>query len=84
MIGALGGLDALVFTGGIGEHCAEIRARAVAAFAWLGAEVDDDANAAASGDADVSAPGARVRTLVVTAREDLVIARAARALIGPK
>jgi acetate kinase len=84
MIGALGGLDALVFTGGIGEHGAEIRARAVAAFAWLGAEVDDEANAAASGDADVSAPGARVRTLVVTAREDLVIARAARALIGPK
>jgi acetate kinase len=84
MIGALDGLDALVFTGGIGEHSAEIRARAVAAFAWLGAEVDEDANAAASGDADVSAPGARVHTLVVTAHEDLVIARAARALIGPK
>jgi acetate kinase len=84
MIGALGGLDALVFTGGIGEHSVEIRARAVAPFAWLGADVDDDANAAATGDADVSAPEARVRVLVVTAREDLVIARAARALIGQK
>jgi acetate kinase len=83
MIGALGALDALVFTGGIGEHSAEIRARAVAAFSWLGADVDDDANAAASGDADVSAPGARIRVLVVTAREDLVIARAARALTSP-
>jgi acetate kinase len=84
MIGALGALDALVFTGGIGEHSPEIRARAAAAFAWLGADVDDEANAAASSDADVSAPEARVRILVVTAREDLVIARSARALIGPK
>ena len=41
MIGALGGLDAIVFTGGIGEHSAEIRARAVGAFAWLGADVDE-------------------------------------------
>ena len=77
MIGALGGLDALVFTGGIGEHSAEIRARATGAFAWLGADVDRDANVAATGDADLSALGARVRILVVTAREDLVIARAA-------
>ena len=45
MIGALGGLDALVFTGGIGEHSAEIRTRTVGAFAWLGADVDHDANA---------------------------------------
>ncbi len=84
MIGALGGLDVIVFTGGIGEHSVEIRARAAAAFAWLGADVDNDANAAASGDADVSTPEARVRVLVVTAREDLVIARAARALIRPR
>ena len=42
MIGALGGLDAIVFTGGIGEHSAEVRARAVAAFAWMGAVVDED------------------------------------------
>ena len=46
MIGALGGLDAIVFTGGIGEHSAEVRARAVAAFAWMGAVVDETANAA--------------------------------------
>ena len=84
MIGALGSLDAIVFTGGIGEHSAEIRARAVAAFAWLGADLDGDANAAARADADVSAADARVRVLVVTAREDLVIARAAHALIGAR
>jgi acetate kinase len=84
MTAALGALDAIVFTGGIGEHSAEIRARAVAAFAWLGAGVDDHANGGATGDADVSASSARVRVVVVTAREDLVIARATRALIEPR
>ena len=46
--------------------------------------VDETANAAATGDADISGPEARVRMLVVTAREDLVIAHATRTLIGPK
>ena len=84
MIGALGGLDAIVFTGGIGEHSAEVRARAVAAFAWMGAVVDETANAAVTGDADISGPDARVRVLVVTAREDLVIAHATRTLTASK
>jgi acetate kinase len=84
MAGALGGLDAIVFTGGIGEHSAEVRARAVQPFAWVGAMLDERANATASGDADVSGVDAGVRVLVVTAREDLVIARAARALTGSK
>jgi acetate kinase len=87
MVGALGaaragGVDALVFTGGVGEGSAEIRARAAAAFAWLGTEVDAAANDRATGDADVSAPTARVRALVVTAREDLVIASATLALVA--
>jgi acetate kinase len=84
MIGALAGLDAIVFTGGIGEHSAEIRARAVAGFTWMGAAVDETANTAVSGDADISGPDARVRVLVVTAREDLVIAHATRTLTGSK
>jgi acetate kinase len=84
MTAALGGLDALAFTGGVGEHSAEIRSRAAAAFAWLGADVDEHANRVATGDADVSAPDARVRVVVVTAREDLVIARATRALAQTK
>jgi acetate kinase len=88
MIGALGatgagGVDALVFTGGIGERSSEIRARAAAAFAWLGAEVDDAVNDHAAGDFDVSTPNATVRVIVVKAREDLVIASAARELVGP-
>ena len=84
MAGALGGLDAIVFTGGIGEHSAEVRARAVDALAWVGAVVDERANATASGDVEISGADARVRVLVVTAREDLVIARAARALTASK
>jgi acetate kinase len=81
MAGALGGLDAIVFTGGIGEHSAEVRARAVDAFGWAGAVLDERANATASGDVDISGTDARVRVLVVEAREDLVIARAARTLL---
>jgi acetate kinase len=78
MVAALGGLDALVFTGGVGEHDPEVRRRAAADLGFLGTAVDPDVNGAARGDADVSAPGARVRTLVVEAREDLQIAAGVR------
>ena len=80
MAAAMDGLDALVFTGGVGEHAPAIRSRAAPAF--LGAAVDDQRNQAASADADITAPGARVATLVVTAREDIEIARQVRALLG--
>lgn len=84
MAAALGGLDVLVFTGGVGEHAAEIRARAVGGLVFLGAAVDLAANAAArpGADRDVSAAGATVRTLVVRAREDLEMARQARAQLS--
>jgi acetate kinase len=82
MAAILGGADAVAFTGGIGEHSGEVRARATTALAAAGAAVDNDANRAATGDADISAPGARVRVLVVTAREDLVIAAATRELVA--
>jgi acetate kinase len=72
---AMNGMDALVFTGGIGEHSAEVRAAASAGLGFLNVALDGAKNAAASADADVSAGDARVRTLVVTAREDLAIAR---------
>jgi acetate kinase len=80
MIAALDRLDALVFTGGIGEHCPEIRARSAAPFDWLGASVDQAANANPHLDTDVAAPDAKVRVLVVEGREDLMIARATRVL----
>lgn len=82
MAAAAGGLDALVFTGGVGEHSPEIRAEACAGLAWMQVAIEPSANAAAEGDADLTAPGARVRTLVVTAREDLVVAAACRRLLS--
>jgi acetate kinase len=83
MAAALGGLDALVFTGGIGEHAPEVRAAAAARLAFLGVAVDPQRNASAPGsDADVSADGATVATLVVPAREDLEIARQTRSLLS--
>jgi acetate kinase len=75
MAAALGGLDVLVFTGGVGENAAAVRQRAAAALGFLGVAVDAGHNAAASPDADVTADGAPVRTLVLAAQEDLEIAR---------
>ena len=78
MTASLGGLDVLVFTGGVGEHDAVVRARAGERLAYLGVGVDTARNDAVDGDTDLTASGARVRTYVVTAREDLQIAREAR------
>jgi acetate kinase len=82
MVAALGGLDVLVFTGGVGERAPSIRERVAVDLPHLGVAVDPTANAAAEADADIGAPEARVRTLVVTAREDLEIAREVRATLG--
>ena len=79
---ALGGLDALVFTAGIGERSPETRARIAERLRVRGGAVDPAANAAARGDADISGEGASVRTLVVAAREEIVAARAARELLA--
>ena len=75
-------LHALVFTGGVGEHAPAVRAGTAERLAFLGVALDPRANAAAAGDAVISAPGARVRTAVLTAREDLEMAREARALLA--
>jgi acetate kinase len=81
MAAALGGLDALVFTGGVGERASEIRTRAAAGLGFLGVAVDAERDAAAEPDADVSAPGAAARTLVIEAREDLEMAHQVRACL---
>ncbi|WP_342787137.1 acetate/propionate family kinase [Actinomadura decatromicini] len=78
MTASLGGLDALVFTGGVGEHDAAVRMRLAGDLAHLGVGVDPDRNAAADGDTDLTHAGADVRTLVITAREDLEIANGVR------
>lgn len=81
MATAMGGLDALVFTGGVGENAAAVRAGAAERLAFLGVALEPAANAAVAGDADISASGARVRSAVVAAREDLEMARQARAVL---
>ncbi len=79
---ALDGLDALVFTGGVGERAPALRARTVAGLGPLGVALDADRNASSTADEDIGAPEAPVRTLVVTAREDLEIAREVRRVLG--
>jgi acetate kinase len=81
MAAALGGLDALVFTGGVGEHSSEVRTRTATGLAFLGVSLDDARNSETQADGEIGADGAAVRTLVVTAREDLEIARQLRALL---
>jgi acetate kinase len=83
MAAAMNGLDALVFTGGIGEHQPQVRAEAAGGLGFLGVAIDEARNAAATADADISAPSAAVRTLVITAREDVEIARQVGAALGP-
>ncbi len=81
MAAAMGGIDVLAFTGGVGEHSTMVRRRATEKLGFLGVGID--AGQGADGqDRDISATGARVRTLVVTAREDLQIAREVRALLA--
>ena len=82
MAAAMSGLDVLAFTGGIGEHQPQVRAEAADGLAFLGVAIDPARNAGARADCDISAPGAPVTTLVITAREDAEIARQCRDLMA--
>jgi acetate kinase len=82
MAAAMGGLDALVFTGGVGENSPIVRARACMAAAFLGVELDPKANERSVPDTKLSPPDAPVAVVLVTAREDLEMARQARAVLG--
>lgn len=82
MAASLAGLDAIVFTGRIGERAAVIRERTGEALAWLGVEFDADRNATVDTDAEIGAPHSKVRMLVVESREDLEIARQVRAILA--
>jgi acetate kinase len=81
MAAATAGIDVLVFTGGVGERSAEVRSRAADGLGFLGIELDADRNVTAAADAEIGAQAAPVRTLVLTAREDLEMARQARPLL---
>ena len=82
MAAALGGLDWLVFTGGVGENSAGVRALTVRQLAFLGIELNDRANARSTPDALISAPGSSAQIAVVESREDLEIAAETRAVLG--
>jgi acetate kinase len=76
----LGGIDGLVFTAGIGENSAEIRSRICESSAWLGIELDRDANA--QNGPQISRPGSRVSAWVIPTNEELMIARHTGMLLG--
>jgi acetate kinase len=76
---ALGGLDALVFTGGIGENAVSIRARVCRGASWLGVELDEEANA--KGGPCISRAGSRATAWVIPTNEELMIARHTRRLL---
>lgn len=85
MASALGGLDGLVFTAGIGEHAPPVRAAVCARLAWLGLDLDPAANAAGGGGIKagrISAPGSRVEVHVIATDEEAMIARHTQAMLA--
>ena len=82
MAAAMDGLDALVFTGGVGEHAAAIRAGAVDGLGFLGLAIDPERDARSTDDREIGLAGSPVRVLVVASREDLEIARQVRSVLG--
>jgi acetate kinase len=80
LAGALGGLDAIVFTAGIGENSTEIRRRVVEDAAWLGPLLDQRGNA--TGGPCISTTGSRVSVWAIRTNEELMIARHTRRLLG--
>jgi acetate kinase len=82
MTAAMGGIDALVFTGGVGENSAQVRAAAGTASGFLGIEIDGTANSATDRDRVISAPKSAVAVLVLSAREDIELATQVRSSLG--
>jgi acetate kinase len=82
MVAAMGGLDAIAFTGGVGEHSPPIRRRAAEGLGHLGLALDAAANEEGAPDREIGAPGAPVRAFVIEAREDIEIARGVRHVLA--
>lgn len=79
---ALGGIDTLVFTAGVGENAAPVRARIADLCGWLGVRLDPDANASGAG--RISGPDSAVKVLVIPTDEQVVIARGVAGLLAPQ
>jgi len=82
MAATLGGIDALVFTAGVGERAQEIRKRVCENLEYLGLELDRRANETCKPDADIATRASTARILVIATREDLTIMRETRQLVG--
>jgi acetate kinase len=82
MVATLGGIDALVFTAGVGERAAKIREWVCEKLKYLGLELDSAANENCQPDADIATPASVARILVIATREDLTIMRDTRRLVG--
>jgi acetate kinase len=82
MAAAARGVDLVVFTGGVGERSAAVRAEVCGPLGWLGIALDAASNTAATGDAVIGAAGSPVGVVVVSAREDLQMAAETRALLN--
>ena len=82
MVATLDGIDALVFTAGVGEGSGEIRKRVCEKLKYLGLELDRAANEKCKPDAEITKPGSTARILVIATREDLTIMRETRQLVG--
>jgi len=78
---AMGGVDAIVFGGGIGRKSDRVRALSLENLEFLGVEMDADKNANANGGDDISATGSKVRIYVVDTNEEIMVARKAKALL---
>jgi len=82
MVASAGGLDTLVFTGGVGENSPLIRAKVAEQLSWTGLGIDESRNAGARSDQEIGSASSTARTFVVTAREDLQIAGEVRSLLA--
>ena len=82
MAAAMDGLDAVAFTGGVGENSAEIRERAMTGLGFLGITPDRQRNRDGTGDREIGHPGATARALVISAREDIEITAQVRTALG--
>lgn len=77
---ALGGLDVVVFTGGIGENSKDMRARVLKGLAYTGLEIDEEKNNSRGKEVIISKPGSPITAMVVPTNEELMIARETKVL----
>ncbi len=78
---AMGGVDAVVFTGGIGENNPQYRTRVAESLAFLGTAIDEEKNHIRGEEVEISVPGSKVKLFVIPTNEELVIARDTKAIV---